>query len=138
MNINDFYWWLILLWNFASFCLYGFGRVSKGNSKTIIEFIAGVSVLLSFVAMFIIKGVSSGIILILVSLLVVAPLTGFLMAWVQKRLYGHYKENETTKSSKHLEESKRLLKALSKGMIEVHKDHAHMHPELQKYSSIED
>lgn len=87
MKLDSLSLWLIHFWNITSFFLYGFGRISRGNSKTIIEFIGGVLILLSIATMFILNGVVSGIVLIALSLLIVAPLTGFIMAWIEKKLY---------------------------------------------------
>lgn len=131
MKIDDVGWWLIVLWNFASYFIYSFGNISRGNSKVVIEFVGGAFFLFSFVTMFVLFGIKSGIILILLALLITAPLTGLLIAYIEKKLYGHYSERERLSVSTE-EKDKRLLNALNKGMFEAHKDHAHLHPELQK------
>lgn len=87
MQMSSFGWWIILFFTTISFLLYGFGRISKGNSKIILEFTGGTLILLSITTMFILYGVISGIILLLLSMLIVAPFTGFIMAWLEKKLY---------------------------------------------------
>lgn len=61
-----------------------------------------------------------------------------LMNIVHDESYTFFKKNKPTKSARHAVEAQKFLNALNKGMIAAHKDHAHLHPELQAYSSIKD
>ncbi len=131
MNINNFYWWLLVLLNFASYLIYSFGNISRGNSKILIQFAGGALFVLSFILMFVLFGLWSGVILILLAFALVAPIVGLLMARLEKKLYGHYEQN----SKRHSERAKQLLEGLNKGMIEAHKDHAYLHPELKDYNT---
>lgn len=68
--------------------------------------------------------------------MLVAPIVGLLMARIEKKLYGHYMEIGSKEPSKHSKDEK-LLRGLNQGMIEAHKGHAHLHPELQKNAQAE-
>lgn len=129
MNINNSYWWLLILLNFASYFTYSYGQII-GKSK-VIQFVGGAFFILSFVAMFIFFGLWSGIILMLLAFALVAPIVGLLIARTEKN-------NERIKSARHAVEAQKLLKALNKGMVKEHMKHKDEHPELQAYSSFED
>lgn len=130
MNINNFYWWLLILLNFVSYFIYSFGNISRGNSKLLIEFVGGALFFFSFVAMFIFFGLWSGLILILLAFALVAPIVGLLIARIENKLYGHYYKNEQTESSK-LSKDEKLLRGLNKGML---KQYQQNHPELKEYN----
>lgn len=131
MNINNFYWWLLILLNFASYFTYSYGQIIS-RSKAV-QFVGGVLFILSFVAMFIFFGLWSGVILIAIAFVLVAPIVGLLMAKLENKLYGHYKESEPIQSSK-LSKDDLLLRGLNKGMVNAHKNHKHLHPELKDYN----
>lgn len=135
MKIDNLLWWLLILLNFASYFTYSYGQML--NIGYVIQFVGGAFFILSFVAMFIFFGIWSGIILILLAFILVAPIVGLLIARIGKKLYGHYEEIESIQSSIPLqndEKNERLLKALKKGML---KQHQQNHPELQKSEQTE-
>lgn len=130
MKIDNLLWWLLIFLNFASYFTYSFGNISRGNSKLLIEFVGGALFFFSFVAMFIFFGLWSGVILIAITFVLVAPIVGLLMARMEKKLYGHYYKNEQIESLK-LSKDEKLLRGLNKGML---KQYQQNHPEVKEYN----
>jgi len=101
MYINDLGWWLIALLNFLGYFIYSFGSISNGAAREMIKFIGAILFVLSFILMFAFFGLGSGIGLIVLAFIIVAPITGLLMATIEKRLYGHYMKKEETLAEKY-------------------------------------
>lgn len=81
MYFNDLNWWLIILFNFIGYFLFILGVKSENRSPllVIIEFMGGIITFASFVAMFWVFGIKSGLILIPIFWLIITPIVGILV-----------------------------------------------------------
>lgn len=80
MHFDNPTWWLIVFWNILSYCIYGLGQLKSGSLKEILQFVGGILLIASFVSMFILFGISSGIIFLVASFVIAAPVLGFIVA----------------------------------------------------------
>jgi len=87
MQINNLDWLLIVILNFFAYFVFRFGGISKGDSKEIIEFIGGTLILISFVWMFISKGLLSGVVLIIIFWVIVTPITEILIERIKRKIW---------------------------------------------------
>jgi cellobiose-specific phosphotransferase system component IIC len=85
MNFYNLQWWLIIIINLIGYLIFLFGLKSikvdflRKHISEAIEFIGGVMVLISFIAMFWIFGIRSGLILIPIFWFVTTPISRLLI-----------------------------------------------------------
>jgi len=92
--MNNIVWWLIIFFSLLGYFIFRFGMISRGRSKYLIEFVGGIALLASFIAMLIINGVKPLLVMILIFWFAVTPIIEVLIEKLNKKLYGHYLEFE--------------------------------------------
>jgi len=88
MNVNNFGWWSIVFFNQISYVVFRFGMISWGSANKVVEFLGGTFVLISFVLMFLIYGIKSGLMLVPIFWFIVTPIGELLISFVKKKVYG--------------------------------------------------
>ena len=86
MNINNFSWWLIIILGLISYFIFRYGMTSRGNLKEIISFLGGILLLLSFILMFLLFGIKSGVIYILIFWVVITPINEIILQKVRNKI----------------------------------------------------
>ncbi len=80
----DIFWWLTILLNLVGYFIFRFGMISLGNSRVLIEFFGGATLLFSFILMFWLYGTKSGFVLILIFWMIVTPVVEILSRRINK------------------------------------------------------
>ncbi len=80
-----------LVISLLGYLISGFGSIGRGRQKELIKFVGIVFIIISFILMLFNFGVK-GIILILLSLFVIAPASGFLIGTMNEKVYDNYKK----------------------------------------------
>ncbi len=86
--MNNFGYGLLYSLTGLGYLIFRFGMISRGNSKQYIEFFGGILLFTSFVLMFILFGLKSTVVLIVVFIVAITPLGELLLSDISKKLYG--------------------------------------------------
>jgi hypothetical protein len=103
---------ILLIISIIAIAIYGFGDISRGTLRTYIKYFGGSLFIVGLVLSFIMLGYKGFFINLLISVIILMPLTGFFVAWFESV---HYTEELSVQKriSKNLGVSRQELKKYS-------------------------
>lgn len=87
MNINNVWWWILVLVNASGFFVYKFALISRGLKKEIVKSVGLICVGISYLTILLIFGWGSFLLVLVLVPLITTPIMILLMGSIEDKLY---------------------------------------------------